>query len=81
MISIVDKNILGKEFSEGNKLLDLNADFYKGKKMSEESVLKIIKKANQLNVVGKNIVQLLKDKGYIKLTQTIDNIPFAHIIL
>jgi len=81
IISVVDKEIINKEIVEGNKILDLTSDFYKGEEMDEETTLNFIKKASHLNVVGEKIVTLLKKIGYVEETMKIANVPFAQIIL
>ncbi|MFC2135755.1 DUF424 family protein [Bacteroidota bacterium] len=81
LISVVDEDLIDKEFVEDNKILDLKSNFYKGDKKSEEEVLIIIRRASHLNVVGEKIIKLLKTKNLVDDTMSIQDVPYAQIIL
>ena len=81
IISIIDKNLFGGKIVEGNKILDLTSEFYKGEVKTKEEVLKIILKANHINVVGKEIIKLLKERELVDQVLTIDGCPYAQILL
>jgi len=56
IISICDEDLVGKKFEQDDLQLDVSERFYKGEKASEEKILKKIKDANYLNIVGKNSI-------------------------
>ncbi|NQU98387.1 DUF424 family protein [Candidatus Woesearchaeota archaeon] len=81
MLAIIDKELLGKKIIEDKKVLDLTSNFYKGEKKTEKEVLEMIKNANHLNVVGKNIVNFLKKQKIVDSFLKINKIPYAQIII
>jgi len=58
VVSLCDTNIIGKSFEDKNLRLDITERFYKGEEKSEEEILAILQKANNLNIVGKRSVML-----------------------
>ena len=79
ILAIIDENLLRKTITEGNKILDLKSDFYNGEKKTEQEVLKIIKNANHLNVIGKNIINLLLKENIIEEKSEINGMPYAQV--
>ncbi|MAG38829.1 hypothetical protein CMO90_01965 [Candidatus Woesearchaeota archaeon] len=81
ILAIVDEELLGKKIVEGNKILDLKSQFYKGKKMNELAILDKIRFSAQINAVGKKTISLLRKNKFIETTKTIGSVPYAQIIL
>lgn len=81
ILAVIDKELKGKEIEEGNKVLDLKSDFYNGEEKSGEEVLKLAEFATQINAVGTNIVNMLKEKELIEKSLTIGGIPYAQTII
>jgi len=83
ILAVCDDEIIGKKFEEGEKQLDLSADFFKGEKFSEEDVRKMIKEATFLNLNGEKSVSLGIELGFIdsKNVIRISGIPHAECIL
>jgi len=79
IVAICDEEILGKIFEHDCLILDLSADFYKGNKESEQITREIMKKADNLNLVGEKTIQIALDEKIITKgnIRTIQNIPFA----
>ncbi|MEK6841136.1 MAG: DUF424 family protein [Nanoarchaeota archaeon] len=79
VVAICDENLIGKNFSENNLKLDLGERFYKGELMDEEKIVKILRNAKNINIVGKDAVKLaiknriIEEENIIK----IKNIPHA----
>ena len=79
VVAICDENLIGKNFSENNLKLDLGERFYKGELMDEEKIVKILRNAKNINIVGKDAVKLaiknriIEEENLIK----IKNIPHA----
>jgi len=80
IVAICDDDLQGRVIEENDKILDLSADFYKGKHIDEEQTTVIMKKSNNLNLVGEQTIALaLKEKIIEKENiRTIKSIPFAH---
>ncbi len=81
LLSIIDEDLIGKKIVEGKKELNLTSTFYAGEEMSKEEILNLIKKAVQLNVVGKKIVSFLEKEGHIEHVLEINDIPYALIVI
>ena len=81
ILSIIDEELEGKTITEGEKVLDLASDFYKGEKKNEEEVLNSLNKASHLNIAGKNIVTLMKKEELIDNFLEIGGVPYAQAIL
>jgi uncharacterized protein len=83
VMTIVDENIIGKVFTEGNRQLDLSSNFYKGERKTEEQIEEMIQDVYIIHVVGEESVSLLKrknllgDNGVIRIS----NVPHAEIVL
>lgn len=81
VLAIIDEELFGKKIEEGNKILDLNVNFYKGEKKSEEETLAIINHANHLNIVGNKIVAFLKSKKLIDVNLKINGVSYAQVAI
>jgi hypothetical protein len=81
VVAICDEEIIGKTFSEEDRELNITERFYKGEKKSEEEVLKIIEKSDNLNLVGEKTIKIALDNNLITRESVIkiDNIPHTQI--
>jgi len=83
IIAICDEDLFGKKFEDKKLQLDLSSDFYKGKKMPEEDIIKFLSGAYIINLVGEKSINLglkqgLIDKGNIIYVK---KIPHAQAVL
>lgn len=87
VVSICDKELIGKNFEEGNKQLDLTGEFYKGEEKTEEQVKEIIEDMKTedatFNIVGEKACKTALGLGLIKKSEIlkIQNIPIALILM
>jgi len=58
VVAVCDCNLVGKCFREKNLKLDVSERFYKGDIASQEEVIKVIKEAHTVNLVGETSVAL-----------------------
>ncbi|MFC1774862.1 DUF424 domain-containing protein [Nanoarchaeota archaeon] len=65
IIAVCDEAIIGKTFEEGDTILDLSSDFYKGDKLTTEETGDLIRNADIVNLVGINSVKLGISEGII----------------
>ena len=82
LLSICDKEILGKTLKEGRIKFHVKEEFYKGTETNIENALSIIPKSNIVNMIGKKIVSKAILKGYIhpEAIISIEGIPHAQIV-
>ncbi|MEK6967114.1 MAG: DUF424 family protein [Nanoarchaeota archaeon] len=70
-VVIIDKELIGKKFDDGELQLDLTSQYYNGDESDEERVLKVLSKAYSATFVGKKSVELGISKGYIEKERVI----------
>lgn len=87
VITIADKELVGKVFTEGKLQLDVKESFYKGEIKPKNEIIETIqdwvKEDATFNIVGKNSVKTAIEAGIIHEESVghIDNIPYAMILL
>ncbi|MEM4605796.1 MAG: DUF424 family protein [Candidatus Pacearchaeota archaeon] len=87
IVTLCDKEILGKKFEEGKKELDLTGEFFQGEQKTEEEIKKILlfykKEDASFNFVGERSCSLALNIGLIKEDNIgkIAGIPYALVLL
>ena len=87
VVSICDKELLGKKFIDGKRQLDLTGEFFNGEEIDttevSEKVLKLVEEDATFNVVGEKSVKILKDLKIIKESGVLEisGVPFALVLL
>lgn len=88
IISVCDTDILGKLFEEGNRILDVRENFFKGEEISEEKLIELMKEISSeadatFNIAGKKAVECALKAGIIYESgiKKIQGIPFALVLL
>ncbi len=82
ILTVCDKEIIGKKFETNELKLDLSSDFYKGKEKTEKEIIKLFEQAYMVNLVGQKSVKLglkskiISEKDIIK----IKNIPYVQAV-
>ena len=90
IVTIADKELIGKKFFEEEKQLDIKESFYTGENSKEEDsekvkeiILKWAREDATFNIVGKKSIEialeinLISEEGVGK----IDGIPYAMVLL
>jgi hypothetical protein len=82
ILSLCDKELIGKKFEDIDLQLDLTSNFYKGEEMTKEEVRKILLNYKIINAVGQRSVNLLLEFDLIdtKKILYIQDIPHAQCI-
>ena len=87
VVSICDKELLGKKFVDGKRQLDLTGEFFKGEEFgldeASEKICKLVEEDATFNVVGEKSVKILKDLKIIKESGVLEisGVPFALVLL
>jgi len=81
VVAIADKEIIGKIFTEKNLEINISAHFYSGEEKSKDEVIEILKRSSNLNLVGKETIQLALEHDIIDKESiiTIQGIPHCCI--
>ena len=66
LVAVCDEDILGKKFEENELQIDLTGDYFRGEKVTEEELEKILKGALAINFAGKKSVEFGLKKGLVK---------------
>ena len=78
MLNICDAELLGRTLSKGNFTLKITDNYYAEKVVEKEEAKEMLKRSNNINMVGKEIIALSVNMG-IGLqggVKEIDGIPF-----
>ena len=87
VVAVCDKELLGKVFESGKFQLDVKESFYKGKEVSEEELLEIIRKMSRedatFNIVGKKSINMALKAEIITQEgiKRIKGVPFSLVLI
>jgi hypothetical protein len=81
LVAACDSEVLGKKLKNGKSNVEINRDFYEGKKVSETELQEALGRATTSNLFGEKTVQCaikcgLVDQGSVIM---IDGVPHAQI--
>lgn len=87
VVALSDADLIGKKFEEEKRQLDIRENFYKGKIVSKEEAIKILKQQSDedatFNIVGEKSIKTAVEAGIITKAciHRIQGIPFTLILL
>ena len=78
MLNIFDADLLGKTLNRGNFTLKISEQYYAQKVVEEEEAKDLLRKSNNINMVGKEIISLSVNIGIGSKdgVKEIDGVPF-----
>ena len=78
MLNICDSNLLGKTLNRDNFSLKISEEYYAEKIVEKEEAKDLLKQSDNINMVGKEIVDLSVNMGIGSKNgvKVIDGIPF-----
>lgn len=79
VVGVCDEDCLGKILEKDKFRFNVSEVFFKDQLVSQEEAVKVLKKASNFNVVGKNIIDALIEKEIIHKDGIIavDEVPIA----
>ncbi len=82
VVAVCDSDLIGKTFDEGKCCLEVNERFYKGEEKNCDEVKKILKEADNANIVGEESVKAAMDAGVVSKEEVkkIKGIPYAVMV-
>lgn len=83
IVAVVDEELMGKEFKEGEKVLKVDEYFFKGELVDEDVALARMSAATSLYVIGERSVRLAVEGGFVhpKAVGKVAGVPYAQMIL
>jgi uncharacterized protein len=83
ILAVCDKDILGKCFTEKDRILDLRSDFYKGEELSETKLSQLMRSAYIINLAGKKSLAFAKKLNLVdnETIIIIDKVPHAQVLV
>ena len=81
ILGICDSELLGKKFSEGELILNVNIEFFGGKNSSLKAIIVELAKCRTANIIGNKIIEELLGKNILKESnvKTVKKTKYAHI--
>jgi len=78
MLNICDYELLGKTIIDHDLRIEINQSYYGVKKIDDVEAKDLLKKSNNINMIGKQIISLSVSMGIGALNgvKEIDGIPF-----
>jgi len=82
LLSMCDKDILGKTLHEGKIVFCVKENFYKGSRVTLDEAVSLIESSTIVNMVGKNVVKKAIERGYVhpEAVLHIEGVPHAQIV-
>ena len=82
LLSMCDKDILGKTLHEGKIVFCVKENFYKGSRVNLDEAVSLIESSTIVNMVGKNVVKKAIERGYVhpEAVLHIEGVPHAQIL-
>ncbi len=80
-VAVCDADLVGKKFEEGELSLDVSERFYGGEKVSREELKEVFSESTNLNLVGKETVDIALEEKVIKNEDVIviQGVPHAQV--
>ena len=66
LVGVCDEELLGKRFEEGNAVLDVNKNFFGGKKTDLDSLKNILDTFDNITLVGNTVVDKAIELGVVQ---------------
>ena len=88
IVAVCDTDLIGKRFEDGNKVLDVRENFFKGEEISANELVEMMTDTSSeadatFNIVGKKSIDVAMRAGIIDKTgvKTVKGVPFALALL
>ncbi len=83
LLAVADSDLVGKTFFDKEKEIEVSKEFYGDKRGDAGTIASMAKEATIVNAMGRNVVDLLIDKGIVQSEETVEvcGIPHAQVFL
>ena len=75
------KELIKNQILNNDIVLDVSERFYKGEEKTREEIVKILKEENNVNMIGKEIIKIALEEGFINEEEVIkvQGVPHAQM--
>ncbi len=82
ILTVCDKEIIGKKFETNDLKLDLSSDFYKGNEKTENEIIKLFEQSYMINLIGEKSIKLGLNTKIISKKDIIyiEKIPYVQAV-
>ncbi len=82
VLAACDEGILGEVLKEGEVILDVSTEFFKGFKTRVDDIQYLLEGVASAMLVGENVVNKAIEAGYIHVDAVlrVGNIPYAYLV-
>lgn len=80
VLAACDEELLGQKIEGEEKSIKVKEGFYKGKKVTEEKLRKLIEDYRNINLIGEETIKIAREQGKISQEMKIGNVPHAIIV-
>lgn len=79
VLAACDAELLGKTIQDGDVTIAISEQFYGGGHADEAKMKELLKSHANINLIGKRIIALARKNKFVKVTKTINKVPYAFI--
>ncbi|AKH98570.1 DUF424 domain-containing protein [Halanaeroarchaeum sulfurireducens] len=65
LVTACDPDVLGETFEDGDVSITVSDEFYGGESRDEDAVVEALSRATVANLVGRDVVELAIEAGYV----------------
>lgn len=82
IVAVCDSDLIDHVFEEGDAILDLASDFYKGDSVTEQEAGDLVRNADIVNLVGKKAIAIGISEGIIdeSSVKSVNGVPYAQAV-
>jgi len=66
LVAASDKELIGKEFKDDRAVIHVSERFYKGDRVDEAQLAKLMDSSSIGNLVGKKVIKVAMEKGLVQ---------------
>ncbi len=78
LVAVCDEELLGKTLMEGDLVMEVKEDFYKGDRMSPDSLGGLFSEATILNLLGNDVVDKAVGRGFVDANNVLEIAGVKH---
>lgn len=78
LVTACDREVLGETYEDGDISLEVTEEFYGGERVDPEAVVDSLSRASIANLVGREVVELAIQEGFVDEDRVLEIGPTLH---